>query len=240
MSWTQHLTMRPAQGTLTAGCVHPSTMHTPPQLQPGNSRDAKGRKVRGSWHGARGGVKAGVGDIPQQGPMLRLGGAADPWPGQFPHAQRMLGVFRTRRVATAPRPRSTALAQPHAWPWPLLTIKTELKVPAKPGTAPAGCHFLVAPTSCVPPASAGISRGQPCSGWGPFAVPSPRRPCPMRSLEAVCDRGTAAVQCVQLSPGGWCPLLGSRVGVAPRSPCGDMGSGMKVPTGVPPRPHGET
>lgn len=73
------------QGTLTAGCVHRGTMRTPPQLQPGNNRDAKGRKVRGSWHGMRGGVKAGVGHILQQDPVLPLGGAADPLPGHgFP------------------------------------------------------------------------------------------------------------------------------------------------------------
>lgn len=76
-------------------------------------------------------------------------------------------------MATAPRPRSTALAQPHAWPWPLLTIKAELKVPAKPGTAPAGCHFLVAPTSCVPPRICGDKQGTALQRVGALCCAQP-------------------------------------------------------------------
>lgn len=114
------------------------------------------------------------------------GPRAAPWRGcrpiagtRFPHAQQMLGVFRAGCVDMALRPRSSALAQPHAWPRPLLTIKIELRAPAKSGTAPAGCHFLVAPTPCVPPRICGDKQGTPlAAGGGPLLSPAPADPVP--------------------------------------------------------------
>lgn len=99
---------------------------------------------------------------------------------RFPHARYMLGVFRAGCVDTAPRPCSSALAQLHAWPWPLLTIKAELKALAKPGTALAGCPSWWLPNHLSLLHVRGQAGDTPCSGWGPFAVPSPCRPCPMR------------------------------------------------------------